>query len=680
MNSVEKLCKILHERSAGFSGNFYVPQRWNCAGFPDYTVSEKRPGEISVNPYDFFSWNIEKSILGAAPVRDEAAGGQEPPLTQNILYAMLPRFFSAWPHGENGEIKSGTFLKCLALLPLVKKFRTDILYLLPVFKHSGRYKKGSLGSPYSIRDFYSLDEGLHDPLLGDTDVEFEFKAFVEACHMLGIRVMLDFAFRTAARDNELVYSHPDWFYWIKAEKEKDFRPPVIETSQKDIRLDGNTLKNLYQTARATGYLEYFSPSPDQIDPEKWKKISAAHERGEDAFAEIVNQFGVTTAPGFSDIINDRQPPWTDVTYLRFYFDSCAPAQAFLEPGQPPYIMQDGASLNVYRGKAPNRELWDYIANVIPFYEQKFGIDGARIDMAHALPAELCGRIIANSRRVNPKFILWSEELNPAKSGQASRSGFDFISGFTYMDYKNFQKDSFNRNLLKNSLLPSAVPVTAALETPDTPRAALLYPDRRFLKMLTVLNCFMPNSLPILHNGQELLEIQPVNLGLDNSERGKYVLPKTDPMYAKLALFDPCCLHWLQDCGGIDTVLCDALSLRKRFSRLIGDPSKFILQPSLLGSRKFTLLCYKDWEECLFVLANRSVKKQSPVLGKILPAEAARGNPEAEILYHPGGLCSHRCRTDEPFPLSPGETVIGRIDCLGNPSNLKNKEEHGNGSN
>ncbi len=42
--------------------------------------------------------------------------------------------------------------------------------------------------------------------------------------MAGMRVMLDFVPRTAARDNNLILDHPDWFYWISIDEMNDFAP------------------------------------------------------------------------------------------------------------------------------------------------------------------------------------------------------------------------------------------------------------------------------------------------------------------------------------------------------------------------------------------------------------------------------------------------------------------------
>ena len=47
--------------------------------------------------------------------------------------------------------------------------------------------------------------------------EAEFAGFVEAAHHLGLRVVLEFVFRTAAKDAVWASEHPEWFYWIRAD-------------------------------------------------------------------------------------------------------------------------------------------------------------------------------------------------------------------------------------------------------------------------------------------------------------------------------------------------------------------------------------------------------------------------------------------------------------------------------
>lgn len=49
-------------------------------------------------------------------------------------------------------------------------------------------------------------------------------------------------------------------------------------------------------------------------------------------------YGLTTAPAFSDHINDSQPPWSDVTF-RLYKDHPKRNKKFLkDPNMPPYVL------------------------------------------------------------------------------------------------------------------------------------------------------------------------------------------------------------------------------------------------------------------------------------------------------------------------------------------------------
>lgn len=660
MSNIEMILEKLRSHSTEFKSDYFIPAKWNYFGYDRYTVSSDRPGEIRVNPYDFYAECIDKYILNGIKEPEEDGSEKNRPLTESVIYAMLPRMFTAWPH--NGEhVSLGSFLKCIALLPFLKQFGTDILYLLPVFKCSRRYRKGDLGCPYSIKNVYELDEEMHDPLLTDTDVRFEFKAFIEACHLLNIRVMLDFVFRTIARDSDLVYEHPDWFYWIKQDYEASFKPPYIDTDRKNLKLNDQTLKLLYSSQSGMEYQSMFSFSPEKVSPQKWAGIKEKAKTGKDMFDSIVSEIGVTTVPGFSDVINDQQPPWTDVTYLKFYYDCHPEARQFIKPDQPPCIMQDGASLNKYHGKEKITEAWDYISGVIPYYVQEYGIDGARIDMAHALPGELSAEIISRARQVKSDLILWSEELSPANGGQAAKDGFDFISGFTYYDYKYVEKSSFNHRMLSDALLKSNIPVVASLETPDTPRSAFIHNNYKALNMLVVLNGFMPNTIPMVNNGQELLEIQPMNLGLDNNEHGRFVLPESDPNYGKIAFFDKTDLHWLNDSEWLTRTIRDSLCLRKRFLKILSNPDNFRLQPELLHHKKLTMLCYCDGAATVFALANRSTENRARIaLSKLLPQRALLGRERVLVHYSKGALCSFSQLLSETILMDPCGIIIGSI--------------------
>ena len=79
----------------------------------------------------------------------------------------------------------------------------DILWLMPIHPIGEKNRKGTLGSPYSVKDYFGVN-----PEFG---TEADFRAFVEEAHSLGMRVILDWVANQSASDNPLVEEHPEWY-------------------------------------------------------------------------------------------------------------------------------------------------------------------------------------------------------------------------------------------------------------------------------------------------------------------------------------------------------------------------------------------------------------------------------------------------------------------------------------
>ena len=77
---------------------------------------------------------------------------------------------------------------------------------------------------------FHLDDNLHDTLLDeltDFTLNDEMTALVEACHLLDIKVTVDFIPRVTARNSEIIHDHPEWVYWIEKDALEEFAPPHI---------------------------------------------------------------------------------------------------------------------------------------------------------------------------------------------------------------------------------------------------------------------------------------------------------------------------------------------------------------------------------------------------------------------------------------------------------------------
>jgi len=109
--------------------------------------------------------------------------------------------------------KEGTFRAVQRDLPRLKELGVDILWLMPIHPIGEENRKGTLGSPYSVRDYYGVN-----PEFGTLE---DLKALVDAAHELDMFVILDWVANHTAWDNPLRELHPEWY---ERDYQGDFRP------------------------------------------------------------------------------------------------------------------------------------------------------------------------------------------------------------------------------------------------------------------------------------------------------------------------------------------------------------------------------------------------------------------------------------------------------------------------
>lgn len=97
----------------------------------------------------------------------------------------------------------GTFAAAQKQLPRLAAMGVDILWLMPIHPIGIENRKGTLGSPYAVRDYRAVN-----PEFG---TEADFRAFVDEAHRLGLKVILDWVANHSAYDNPLTASHPEWY-------------------------------------------------------------------------------------------------------------------------------------------------------------------------------------------------------------------------------------------------------------------------------------------------------------------------------------------------------------------------------------------------------------------------------------------------------------------------------------
>lgn len=99
--------------------------------------------------------------------------------------------------------EEGTFRAAIKKLNEVKDLGFDWIYLCPFHPAGEKGRKGSVGSPYAIKDYRSID-----PQLGTLEDLHEFRLEAER---LGLRLMMDIVFNHTSPDSRLASEHPHWF-------------------------------------------------------------------------------------------------------------------------------------------------------------------------------------------------------------------------------------------------------------------------------------------------------------------------------------------------------------------------------------------------------------------------------------------------------------------------------------
>ena len=548
---------------------YAVPNLWH----------KETTGLSTVDPAQYYG-DIVTSILAFPPAYEKAKGRSAAEWSADAtVYNLFVRFDAAFDHDRNGTIgteplpngfrETGTLLKAIAMLPYIKRLGADTLYLLPLTSIGVVNRKGSLGSPYAIKNPCILDPMLGEPAL-ELPTETQLKALVEAAHRLGMRVVFEYVFRTASIDSDWVQEHPDWFYWLRdSNGDIPYGPPgfnhetLAEIYEK---VDKHDLRNLPVPNEA--YRQRFVLPPESLSINDGAYVGS----NDDGSSCVI-------ASAFSDWPpDDKQPPWTDVAYLKMHDD----------PGFN-YIAYN--TIRMYdeqldRPESRNEALWAEISGIIPWYQKQYDIDGAMIDMGHALPPALKASIVAKAREGKPEFAFWDENFDP--SPQLKEEGFNAVFGSLPFVIQDVQYIKGLLNFLNKTGV--AIPFFATGENHNTPRVChglegRLAGRRRSLFLFT-LGAVLP-AMPFIHSGMEICEWHPVNLGLNFTDQDRCRFPTET-----LPLFGPAACDW-EEANGLEPLCSDirkVLQTRSRYLELIRCGEKgSIIQPYISDPALLTVM-------------------------------------------------------------------------------------------
>jgi hypothetical protein len=454
----------------------------------------------------------------------------------------------------DGFRETGTFLKALAMLPYIKRLGANTIHLLPVTSIGQDGNKGTLGSPYAIKNAYELDENLGEPAIG-LDVKIQFKAFVEAAHRMGFKVVAEFVFRTAAKDGDWVKEHPEWFYWIRESVPLRGPGSTDEGAYGSPLFTPEELARIHADVREGRFGDLVPPHATYRAFFTMPPVSAQVRLVDGRYLGTTPDGVTAKIPGaFADWPpDDNQPPWGDVTYLRMY-------------DHPDFNYIGYNTIRMYDARLASREhvnqpLWKKIIGIIPYYQKVFRIDGVMIDMGHALPMELKAKMVAAARAQDHDFAFWDENFSVTQ--RSREEGYNAVFGFTQFD--EHHPDRLANLCRRHAAEGFPIPYFATPENHNTPRAAARPGGLIYARWSVAINAFLP-AIPFIHSGFELGERYPINTGLDFTTEEIRRLPSE-----KLPLFSEHAYDWLSHDAFPDWVA-KVLAVRARYAGFVVDPS------------------------------------------------------------------------------------------------------------
>jgi alpha-amylase len=133
-----------------------------------------------------------------AQVSTPAAAPDTSWVARSALYEVFVQDFS--PMGNFRGLMDG--------LDRIQASGADVLWLMPIHPIGALNRKGSLGSPYAVRDYRAIN-----PAYGNAE---DFRALVQAVHARGMKLILDWVPDHTSPDHAWVREHPD--YYVRNER------------------------------------------------------------------------------------------------------------------------------------------------------------------------------------------------------------------------------------------------------------------------------------------------------------------------------------------------------------------------------------------------------------------------------------------------------------------------------
>ncbi|MEX2117822.1 MAG: alpha-amylase family glycosyl hydrolase [Bacteroidota bacterium] len=166
----------------------------------------------------------QSEVLDAlkSPYADEQARPSADWVRDAVIYEVYLRSFSA----------EGTIRALENRIEELKRLGITIVWIMPIHPVGDINRKGSLGSPYAVQDYYAVN-----PEFGTLE---DFRSLVQTVHRHGMKIVIDLVANHTAWDSKLMFEHPEWY--TKDETGAYVSPNADWTDVADLNYDHHELR------------------------------------------------------------------------------------------------------------------------------------------------------------------------------------------------------------------------------------------------------------------------------------------------------------------------------------------------------------------------------------------------------------------------------------------------------
>ena len=474
---------------------------------PAFLVTDRLSAELVEvgEPYRFYLSVLEDIVSQPAPKPRICDRGLT---STDTVYLSFIRTFAAL----DGRI--GTALSQIAFLRHVRdRLGVTVFLSLPTSVIGVTNRKGTRGSPFAARDPFAIDPSFADPLFPELGPDVQYRALVQACHVLGMRAGSIVPMATLAMDCPWFAADPRIGFWWDGEPGQLLCGPGNVTTPAE-RDSDPVIDNV------------FPATPDRfVEPPA--KVVVATWHGQRFYVSEGARTRVTLANAFP-------PPggrtvgtmtWADVAMVKYTTGNC-PAAA------------GAAHAEATAPTAPARTL---MAQVLKWRHEALGEEVFLIDVNPSVPAEVLELARAGSPEASRCMTFIGEELwsydSPSRVLDAVVGPLVYgVSAHTRNLPILVESLRYHLRLLDEHR-PQTVFLAAGANhdtTPPTPEGAAI---------LAVCYAFMPGAIPLIYSGTEfhaqlLTNAQFGSCAGDLQPAGDLPIAEDD-----LALFNDVPLDW-----------------------------------------------------------------------------------------------------------------------------------------